>query len=627
MDIRRKSTSQYSLLCGMGEHLLYLVCESAPRDQLGNWLRVPLEHAAAKGDLECVEKLVSAGADPFVRRRAVVADRSPLVAACQAGDEGVVKVLLRHGAGPDGEFRLPAGKAPCNFTSGAGASTASAALDPCRRSSSSSASSNGAQGWSCWGGGAGFSCESTSANEGSARWSPLHCAASRGHVAAVRALVAAGADKDAIDDESCTALHLAVFRGFEGVVEELVAAGANVDTHDIEGETPLHTAAGHGNLSMVKAIIRASTPEVINGNGGVHLLLSPLHRAALGGHSEVICELLAHGASLNSLACNARTALHACAMSGSGAAVRLLLEKNMVLEATDDEGCTATHIAAGHRLGSDATLEALLLAGANMEARTNTGETPLHRACKSLREDTVKRLLRFGADESATDADGRTPAALASELLQTQSPGVYRNRLNEILIMLAKAPADRIWRRRGWLVVIRTRLQRREWWSAVVAATTADRRRKQRRGGWGGILIDLPNILTPGRVGPRHYGNVDEEECVIVPLALMPAHQQENVGCKRVRHGCRGVLSPDTSTVDNPAVLDGWYARFRVGVGHGEYGAQGKGVGGMDSRIFGGAYGEAEGVGEGEREAFHWVVQRIVGLEEDGIFRAVVGFL
>lgn len=143
-------------------------------------------------------------------------------------------------------------------------------------------------------------------------------------------------------------------------------------------------------------------------------------------------------------------------MSGKSDAVHFLLNRNPAsLEAKDQEGRTALHLASGHRLGSDATLTALLAAGANMEAKTCLGETPLLKACKALRVSAVQILLRWGADEAAVDADGRNPTAMVLQMLQSQHPGVFRDMLEAILQVLACAPADRAWRRRGWLLMAR----------------------------------------------------------------------------------------------------------------------------------------------------------------------------
>lgn len=282
----RNRTSNSNPLRGLGEQLLALVWECATDEQLGSWLRVPLEHAAAQSgssrDSSSYEALclalLEAGADAFVRREPVL-DRSPLLAAAQAGNGAVVSALLENGSAPDGEDWETTSSVFREVIFAAGSS--SRAL---------------------------LAGDTAIISDG--RRTPLHFAAAGGHASMVRALVGAGADVDVEDGDGCTPLHLAVFRGYESVVAVLVEAGARVDTSDSEGESPVHTASAHGSLGMVRAILRGSPDKTLLSPTD-NLEMSPLHRAALGGHCEVMNELLRHGSSLHSLAANARTALHA----------------------------------------------------------------------------------------------------------------------------------------------------------------------------------------------------------------------------------------------------------------------------------------------------------------------------
>lgn len=67
---------------------------------------------------------------------------------------------------------------------------------------------------------------------------------SHGAEAAVRALLEAGAEINAVNEADFTALHGAAFRGLNEVVEYLVAHGADVDARDYRGRTPFRLAEG-----------------------------------------------------------------------------------------------------------------------------------------------------------------------------------------------------------------------------------------------------------------------------------------------------------------------------------------------------------------------------------------------
>lgn len=72
---------------------------------------------------------------------------------------------------------------------------------------------------------------------------PLITACAVGDLAIVNALLAAGPDLEAKNNDGSTALQTAAFMGYVDIVQALVDAGANKYVQDQEGQTPAATAS------------------------------------------------------------------------------------------------------------------------------------------------------------------------------------------------------------------------------------------------------------------------------------------------------------------------------------------------------------------------------------------------
>ena len=124
--------------------------------------------------------------------------------------------------------------------------------------------------------------------------------------------------------------------------------------------------------------------------------------------------LLEFGADVETRDAGGHNALYRAA-NGQGsdeamgrAAVQLLIEHGAnVNQVTGVGGMTPLHMSA--RRGSTGVAEALLDAGADIEARDKSGETPLRRAVNCDKERMVGLLLSRGADPRSADKNGRTP--------------------------------------------------------------------------------------------------------------------------------------------------------------------------------------------------------------------------
>ncbi len=126
--------------------------------------------------------------------------------------------------------------------------------------------------------------------------SPVADAAMKGDLAAVRALVAKGANVSAPHGDGMTALHYAAQRGDSAMVTVLLRAKANVKAVTrIGGYTPLLVAAKTGNGAAVTALIKAGSDANALTTSGA----SALHFAAGAGDPVSVKALLDKGVNAN----------------------------------------------------------------------------------------------------------------------------------------------------------------------------------------------------------------------------------------------------------------------------------------------------------------------------------------
>lgn len=86
--------------------------------------------------------------------------------------------------------------------------------------------------------------------------SPLHIAATHGHINVAKTLILHGSDVNAADKAGLAPIHYATQNNQGPMVTMLAEHGADVDFLDPDGCTPLYRAAESGNKAMVERLLR-----------------------------------------------------------------------------------------------------------------------------------------------------------------------------------------------------------------------------------------------------------------------------------------------------------------------------------------------------------------------------------
>ena len=215
------------------------------------WRRKAIHHAAARGHVRVVEKLVESGADINI-----VDDdsRTPLLWAATNGWVSVAEYLINHGAAINLAQRE--GFTPLH------AATYLGHLPMCQFLLSRGADINSAD------------------RDG---WTPLHAAVCYGHPQIVRLYLQSGADVNKKTRDEETALHIATDhcnKPYEVILGGLLTYGAKLEEKNIDGFSPFFESVWRNKYGVSRYLIDMGADLNVKNNAGHSALLIATMRSA-----------------------------------------------------------------------------------------------------------------------------------------------------------------------------------------------------------------------------------------------------------------------------------------------------------------------------------------------------------
>ena len=242
---------------------------------------------------------------------------------------------------------------------------------------------------------------------------PLHYAVAGGHKDMITLLLKEGCSVTTQDSKGVSVLHFAVQFGQEEIIAHLIDCGLDANIEDDDGRTPLHYAVYQGHLESVRALLRLGgrrAMAMIAGDEG-----TPLHVAVGRGNKDIVSLLLSEGCPMNMTIQKGLTALHIAAITGQVDIIELLVGRGLDVNIQNDKGFTPLHLAACHNQLESARTLIRLGGRRSMTVRADGLGTPLHQAALKGHKDMVSLLLKEGCPINVTDGNGISAAHFAAE--------------------------------------------------------------------------------------------------------------------------------------------------------------------------------------------------------------------
>ncbi|KAH9488093.1 Transient receptor putative cation channel sub A member 1 [Bulinus truncatus] len=219
------------------------------------------------------------------------------------------------------------------------------------------------------------------------------------------------------DRENNLPLHSAVNGGDIKAVKVCLSAGASLKAQQEDGSTPLHFACAMGNLEMIKVMKELRKNDFLAAISALDAMkMTPLHRAALFNHTQIMQYLIEHGADMDCRDISSKTPLLLAVSKSCWAAAQLLVTKGADIYIKDKRNRNFIHIAIkrGGKLDQTVTTLAKQDVMYLQNDKDDYGCTALHYAAKKGHLSAVDDLLKMGSIATTKNKEGQSPFHFAA---------------------------------------------------------------------------------------------------------------------------------------------------------------------------------------------------------------------
>jgi ankyrin repeat protein len=238
---------------------------------------------------------------------------------------------------------------------------------------------------------------------------PLLTTTKRGFIEMAKLLLDHAADPNAVTDKSWTTIYMAANTGNFELVKLFLSVGVNPNAQVRDKNTALHSACMHGHYEIAKLLLDHGVDTILVNKLGN----TPLLSAVNGGNARIVQMLIDHGLEVNFQNAKGWSPLHCAVDSKHLEILRLLLDNPKTdRHITTLQGWSALHMAADR--GAIDHVKLLLEYGLDINARSQSGLTPLSRAVTKKFLETAEFLLANNADPNC-EVVSKSPLVYAKE--------------------------------------------------------------------------------------------------------------------------------------------------------------------------------------------------------------------